>query len=158
MAVGPLVNIKIPGKWMFIHPNMVPLVWTHRHMHSQAQDKPLTPQPVTRSDHRQSQRPSISEAAAWPITEITCRLIGKPAPHLAKEGCPSWRSFDAYSVLFPAYRHSCLFSFSFGFFYNKRSAASTKKTRVLTEILVAPNGSPQRQIWIPAQGSFPTAS
>ena len=25
----PLVNIKIAGKWMFIHPNMVPLVLTH---------------------------------------------------------------------------------------------------------------------------------
>ena len=28
----PLMNIKIAGKWMFIHPNMVPLVLTHGHM------------------------------------------------------------------------------------------------------------------------------
>ena len=28
----PLVNIKIDGKWMFIHPNIVPLVLTHGHL------------------------------------------------------------------------------------------------------------------------------
>ena len=29
----PPVNIKIAGKWMFIHPNIVPLVLTHGHIY-----------------------------------------------------------------------------------------------------------------------------
>ena len=31
---GTLVNIKIDGKWMFIHPNMAPEVLTHGHIGS----------------------------------------------------------------------------------------------------------------------------